>query len=137
LLFENTDILPEFKLHTIPAVQSLGGVNNQFSDWFEALAWMQSEIDKVEFDICLLGCGAYGFPLASYIKRKGKQAVHMGGSLQLLFGIKGKRWTDPQKSLDTFGKPGMYESLFNEHWVFPGDENKPRNADDVEGACYW
>jgi len=137
LLFINPDILPEFELHTIPAVQSLGGANNEFGDWFEALAWMQSEIDKVDFDICLLGCGAYGFPLASYIKLKGKQAVHMGGSLQLLFGIKGKRWTDPQKSIDTFGKAGMYESLFNEHWVFPGDENKPLNADQVEGACYW
>lgn len=136
-LFINPDILPEFELYTIPAVQSLGGGNNEFSDWFEALAWMQSEIDKVDFDICLLGCGAYGFPLASHIKIKGKQAVHMGGSLQLLFGIKGKRWTDPQKSIDTFGKPGMYEALFNEHWVFPGDENKPLNADQVEGACYW
>jgi hypothetical protein len=137
LLFKNDDILPEFVLHTIAAVQSLGGDNARFGNWFEALDWMQSEIDLVDYDICLLGCGAYGFPLAAHIKQQGKQAVHMGGALQLLFGIKGKRWTDPQKSIDTFGKPGMYESLFNEHWVFPGEENKPKNADQVEGACYW
>lgn len=51
-------------------------------------------MDAVDYDIVLLGCGAYGFPLAAYAKRRGKQAIHMGGSLQLLFGIKGKRWED-------------------------------------------
>lgn len=32
-----------------------------------------------------------GFNLASYAKRNVHQAIHMGGALQLLFGIKGKR----------------------------------------------
>lgn len=47
-------------------------------------------MDKIDYDICLIGCGAYGFPLAAHAKRKGKKAVHLGGALQLLFGIKGK-----------------------------------------------
>lgn len=51
---------------------------------------MQDEISKEDYDICLIGCGAYGFSLAAYVKRCGKQAIHMGGALQLLFGIKGK-----------------------------------------------
>lgn len=75
----------------IRAVQSLGG-NSQFKDWFEALEYMKTEIDKVDYDICLIGAGAYGFPLAAHVKRQGKQGVHLGGALQLLFGIKGKRW---------------------------------------------
>ena len=56
---------------------------------------MKAQIDKEDFDICLIGAGAYGFPLAAYVKRKGKKAVHLGGALQLLFGIKGSRWEDP------------------------------------------
>ena len=53
---------------------------------------MQKEIDKIDFDIAILGCGAYGYPLASYIKSIGKKAIHIGGATQLIFGIKGKRW---------------------------------------------
>jgi glycerol-3-phosphate dehydrogenase len=49
---------------------------------------------KKDYDVALIGCGAYGLPLASHVKRKGKQSIHLGGGLQLLFGIKGKRWDD-------------------------------------------
>ena len=89
-LFANPDVLPEFaSLRVIKAVQSLGGEDNNFKNWFEALQWMKNEIDKKDYDICLIGCGAYGLPLAAHVKRQGKKAVHLGGALQLLFGIKG------------------------------------------------
>ena len=38
---------------------------------------MKSEIDKKDFDIALLGCGAYGVPLAAHIKQNGKEAVYV------------------------------------------------------------
>ena len=132
LLFENKDILPAFDLKTIRAVQSIGGVSHGFSDWFEALEYMKNEIDSTDYDICLLGCGAYGFPLAAHIKRSGKKAVHVGGSLQLLFGIRGNRWEDP-----SFNPLFNYAALMNEHWIKPCEEEKPKTADQVEGACYW
>jgi hypothetical protein len=138
LLFKNKDVLPEFKsLTVIKAVQSLGQADDRFKDWFEALEYMKEEISKVEFDICLIGCGAYGFPLAAHVKRIGKKAVHMGGSLQLLFGIKGKRWESPIFGATELGVKNMYPQLMNEYWVYPGKENKPKNADKIEGACYW
>lgn len=131
LLFTNPDILPEFELKTIKAVQSLGG-NSEFTTWFEALDYMKSEIDKIDFDICLIGAGAYGFPLAAYVKRIGKKAIHMGGSLQLVFGIRGKRWEN-----ENYNEVYNYSKLMNEHWVKPAEQEKPRNASNVEGACYW
>lgn len=138
LLFNNTDILPTFNLQVIEAIQSLGGENNGFHDWFEALQWMKNEIDKVNYDICLIGCGAYGFPLAAHVKRKGKKAIHLGGSLQLLFGIKGKRWENPNYGVKEWGIPyGSYSTLMNQYWVRPGESEKPKNANQVEGACYW
>lgn len=138
LLFANKDVLPKFKsLTLIKAVQSLGQAHDQFRDWFEALDYMKSEIDKVDFDICLIGCGAYGFPLAAYVKRIGKKAIHMGGSLQLLFGIKGKRWENPFFGAIELGAQNMYPQLMNEYWIYPGEETKPKNADQIEGACYW
>lgn len=131
LLFKD-DLLPSFQLQTIQAVQSLAGNQTQFVDWFEALEFMKSEIDKRDYDICLIGCGAYGFPLAAHVKRMGKKAVHFGGSLQLLFGIKGKRWESP-----IYNPIYNYAKLMNEHWVYPVDEEKPKNAASVEGGCYW
>ena len=88
LLFDN-NLLPEFELKIIKAVQSIAGINTEFKDWFEALAWMEAEIDKEDYDICLIGAGAYGFPLAAHVKKMGKKAIHLGGATQLLFGIKG------------------------------------------------
>ena len=136
-LFANKDVLPSFELATIPAVQSLGGEANGFKDWFEALQWMKDEIDKQDYDVALIGCGAYGFHLAAHVKRRGKKAVHLGGSLQLLFGIKGKRWENPNYGAISLGATGRYPALFNDYWVYPNEGSKPANANQVEGGCYW
>lgn len=143
LLYSNPDILPDFELITLKAVQTVAGNESEFSDWFEALHYMERQIDNVEFDIALIGCGAYGLPLAAYIKRKGKKAVHLGGGVQLLFGILGKRWTiDYPKISPWHYLPGKdinidYTPLFNEHWCYPLPVDTPSNTKAVEGACYW
>lgn len=132
-LFENSDILPDYELKLIKAVQSLGGSDCGFKDWFDALAWMKNEMDKVDYDICLLGCGAYGFPLAAHAKRRGKKAIHIGGSLQLYFGIKGSRW----ESKGYVDGPNNYSLMFNDYWVRPSSCETPSAARNVENNCYW
>lgn len=132
-LFSNLDILPEFELKTIQAVQSIGGTCSEFNDWFEALSWMKSEMDKTDYEVCLIGCGAYGFPLAAYAKRCGKQAIHLGGSLQLYFGIKGKRWEGKGYK----DGPNDYSKLFNEYWTRPSAEETPAASKNIENNCYW
>jgi hypothetical protein len=131
LIFQN-NLLPEFELKTIKAVQSIAGTKTKFADWFEALEYMKSEIDKVDYDICLIGCGAYGFLLAAHVKRMCKKGFHLGGSLQLLFGIRGKRWED-----ENYNNKYNYSKLINEHWVHPGADETPSGAIKVEDACYW
>lgn len=137
LLFDNPYVLPEFaSLTVIKAVQSIGGDSNEFRDWFEALHSMEEQIDMVDYDVALIGCGAYGLPLAAHCKRQGKKAVHLGGALQLLFGIKGNRWEK-----DSYGKgwPGInYPKLFdNPNWVRPIETERPKSANQVEEGCYW
>jgi hypothetical protein len=133
LLFKN-NLLPKFELKTIKAVQTIAGEKTNFNDWFEALEFMKSEINKVEYDICLIGAGAYGFPLAAHVKRMGKKSVHMGGSLQLLFGIRGKRWENPN-----YGSALKlnYRKLFNEYWIRAHKGEIPKKNNDVEEGCYW
>jgi len=127
LLFKYKDILPAFELKTIKAVQSIAGEKVGFADWFEALDYMKEQIYKTDFDVAIIGCGAYGFPLASYVKDIGKQAVHMGGVTQILFGIKGKRWENNS----------FVSGLYNEYWVRPSGEETPQKATSIEEGCYW
>ena len=87
--------------------------------------------NKIDFDIAIIGCGAYGFPLAAKLKQAGKQAVHLGGATQLMFGIKGKRWEEDYNGYEYIRK------WFNDAWVYPSEQDKPQNADTVEGGCYW
>lgn len=136
ILFDDKQVLPKFDLKTIKAVQSLGG-DCEYSDWFEALSSMKKQMDATDYDIVLLGCGAYGFPLAAHAKRMGKQSVHLGGALQLLFGIRGKRWDDPNYGIQEFGKQNTYKTLFNDSWVYPSASYIPSKAKQVEGGCYW
>lgn len=137
-LFNNPMILPKFNLKTLKAVQSIGGQSEDFATWFDALDYMKREVDKIDYDICIIGCGAYGFHLAAHVKRTGKKAIHLGGVTQVLFGIKGNRWEDPDYCIPEIGIPkGYYNKMFNEYWVKPGDSYRPKNADSVEGACYW
>lgn len=117
-------VLPEFaSLQVIQAVQTIAANRAGFETWFDALEYMEREIDKCDFDVALIGCGAYGFPLAAYCKKIGKQGIHVGGPLQLYFGIKGKRW-------ENYG-------FYNEYWVNPDESEKPKNLKKVEGGCYW
>jgi len=131
VLFTDSSFLPDFKsLTVIKAVQTLAGEISPFINWFYALDYMKSQINQVEFDIALIGCGAYGLPLAGYCKEIGKKAIHLGGGLQLLFGIKGKRWEEQ------YNNP-CYRDMFNSNWVYPLASERIKNAHDVEGACYW
>lgn len=72
-IWKNQDTLPDFDLQVVKAVQSIGNNHSAFSSWFDALDFMKAEIEIHDFDICLLGCGAYGFPLAAHVKRLGKK----------------------------------------------------------------
>jgi len=123
------EILPDFNLITLKAVQTIAGsTDDTFTDWFEALQYMYDEAMKIDFDVAIIGCGAYGMPLAAMLKDAGKKAVHLGGVTQCLFGIKGSRWVN---------SPIDKAIPINEHWVYPSESETPKAADVVENACYW
>lgn len=130
LLFPDSEILPQFELKTVKAVQTLcGEKDDRFDTWFDALEYMYEQAMQIDFDVAIIGCGAYGMPLAAKLKRAGKQAIHLGGATQLLFGIKGYRWENHY--------PTKIATFFNDAWTRPLAEEKPRNAGTVEKGCYW
>ena len=126
-LFTNPEILPEFELDVLAPPQTLAPATGGYADWQDALETLISQALARPFDVALLGCGAYGLPLGAAIKRAGRQAIHLGGSLQLLFGIRGRRWD----ALPPF------QPLFNHDWVRPSAEETPQRAEAVDAGCYW
>lgn len=92
-------------------------------DWFEGLEEMKGEMDKISFDVALVGAGAWSIPLIAHAKKLGKKGLHLGGQLQLLFGIKGGRWERG--------------NFYNEAWVRPLPEEKPAGFMRMENGAYW
>ncbi len=128
MIHKNPDILPEFELKTIKAVQSSAGGECEFESWAEALEYMKGEIDKIDFDVAIVGCGGYAVPLAAYIKTIGKKSIITGGFTQILFGIKGERW---ERS-----RPDIVD-MYNDCWVRPDVGEKPKKSGSVEENAYW
>jgi len=109
----------------LEAIQSIGNNKTSFHNWFDALEYMKEEISKLDFDIALIGAGAYGTPLCQFVKSLGKQAIQTGGATPLLFGIVGNRWLSRD----------YVKKQINEHWIRPSV--KPNGYENVEKGCYW
>ena len=129
LLWENENVLPEFNLKTIKCPLSWYCQEDKpGGSWLTVLDDLEHEMDSNEhYDFCLVGAGAWSLPLVVYAKNLGATAIHLGGGLQILFGIKGKRW-DNHEVISTF---------YNEHWVRPSKEETPELSTLVENGCYW
>lgn len=128
LIWEGHDILPDMDVKYLKSVWYLGNDDGDgFANWFEALDYLYTAASKIDFDIALLGCGPFSTFLAAAFKRDGKQAIHYGGALQLLFGIRGARWDEMDK----------YKMFYNEYWVRPSQSDAPKKADTLDDKCYW
>ena len=127
-LFPGTDILPECDIQFFKAVVSGGGQKDErFNDWFEALDYMYDKAMEIGFDVVILGCASYGFPLAARFKKAGKAAIQLGGATQLLFGIKGSRWDNHP----------IISKLYNDAWVRLSKDEYFSDINLVEKGCYW
>ena len=127
-IWQNPNILPEFaKAEFVKVVQSNAGATTEFSDWFQALQSMKEQISQKDFDVALIGAGAYGLPLSIFCKQLGKQAVQLCGATQILFGIKGKRWDNHP----------VISKFYNGYWIRPLSSETPPEIQKVEGGSYW
>jgi hypothetical protein len=83
-----------------------------------------------DFDFAIIGCGGYSLLILDYIKQLKIPCIHLGGSTQLIFGIRGKRW-----DLDeNFSKSNWYGT---DNWTRPLEHEIPKLSNLVENGCYW
>jgi hypothetical protein len=128
-IWANSKVLPEFNLKTIyhPTSKAISGNKNKYSSWKEMIDDITQQMSSVEFDVALIGTGASSLPLTSFAKQIKKQAIHLGGSLQLMFGIKGKRWEQMK----------IFNHFYNDFWTRPSAEETPEGYKLVEDGTYW
>jgi hypothetical protein len=90
--------------------------------WIENMNHVTESVLKIGPEIAIIGAGAYGLPIARDLKLHGITSVVMGGSTQLLFGLKGKRWENDKQ----------YKKLMNEYWKRPDDQERPPGFQNFE-----
>lgn len=129
-IFPDKEIMPDFDMKLVKAIQSSGDtVPEEYRNWSEALDALYNQCVAEDFQVALLACGAYAVPLAARLKAAGKQAIVIGGMLQLMFGIKGARWEASRPDI---------VAMYNDAWVRAGEGYRVKNADKmVDGAAYW
>jgi hypothetical protein len=123
----NPRILPAMQLVSLRCPLSDALVKSPFPDWFAALQAMTDEMDATGADVVLIGAGAFSLPLAVAAKRQGRIGIHTGGWTQILFGVKGAAWD----------RNPLISRFYNQHWVRPSAEERPRAYKRVERGRYW
>jgi hypothetical protein len=106
-------------------------LNNKES-WYEVAEMYMEKMDNYDYDVVLIGAGAYAPVLANHAKHTGKVGITICGALQLLFGILGPRWVD-------YPCYFPWKKMFNEHWIYPLNEDKPLNHNLMTSIerSYW
>jgi hypothetical protein len=99
-----------------------------YSSAIELFKDITDEIKKREFDIALIGAGGLAIPLASYIKSLGKIGIDLGGHLQALFGVLGKRY-----------RKWQWDAWNSNPWCIDmPSKYRPKEADEVcDSGAYW
>ena len=95
--------------------------------WSQAADHIVSEVVKSGARFAIIGCGGIGMPVAKMLKDRGIITIVMGGAIQVLFGIKGKRWQTHE----------YISQFWNDEWVWPSENETPAGASRIEQGCYW
>jgi len=122
--------LPSFELLSLAPPQLLGdSIDRQrWSSWSSALESTKREISFLDFDVALVAAGAMGLPIAAHCKGLGKPTIHIGGELQLFFGIIGRRWETAV---------ALPRGVVNDAWIKPSPSARPNGYEKVERGGYW
>jgi hypothetical protein len=112
----------------VPALaQGVAEWPSGIESWDVAVSSIVKQVVESQASIAILGCGGLGMVIGSELKKRGIIAIVLGGAIQVLFGIKGMRWSTHS----------VISTFWNDAWVFPKLSETPRGAFQIEGACYW
>jgi hypothetical protein len=95
--------------------------------WMAAVTSIVDQCVNLNVKLVLVGAGCLSLPICFELKKRGISAIHTGGATQILFGVRGARWS----------KHDIISTFFNGSWSTPLPSEIPSRAGNVEGGCYW
>jgi hypothetical protein len=105
------------------------GTQRRFGRSQNLLDWIVERLDPATFDVALIAGSSLGIPVAAAIKRMNRSAIALGGALQVLFGVGGRRW---------WGMADWRRRYVTPAWIsVPPDLVPTVSQWDVEGGAYW
>ena len=103
--------------------------HERFGDVLRLYEHVCADVARHTFDVALIGAGALGIPLAAFVKGLGCVGLSLGGHLQVIFGVRGRRWHDD---------PFYRDQVMNDAWIDMPAKYRPRGAAVVsDGGAYW
>jgi hypothetical protein len=102
--------------------------HRRYRDSSELLEEIREQMARRDFDVALIGAAGLAIPIASYAKQLGKIGISLGGHLQILTGVIGKRWRD---------RAGWKERYFNDAWIDMPERYRPPETDIADRGAYW
>jgi hypothetical protein len=124
------DINPLPRVSVLPVVPpQTQGLQLSRQTWREHFESLKRQVDMCvpKVESALIAAGAYGMPIAAHLAAAGVPTAYVGGCLQLLFGIHGRRWESRE----------YLKGLTTEKWVNQDPASRPRGAGLIEGGAYW
>lgn len=102
---------------------------HQFKSSSDLLDSIKSALDVRDFDVALIAGSSLGVPLAAHVKSLGRVGLSLGGHLQVLFGVQGKRWLDDA---------AWQEAYVNDAWTQMPPEFIPIGTKYLpDDGAYW
>ena len=75
-----------------------------------------------------MGAAGLAVPIVSHIKGRGRVAIDLGGHLQVLFGVLGKRWRDSDE---------WRARYVNADWIDMPARYRPVETGVCDSGAYW
>lgn len=104
-------------------------VQAQHSSVWDIYEEVVEQMRSRDFDVALIAAAGLGLPLAHAAKKLGAIGISLGGHLQVMFGVHGKRWQ----------QDSAWSSLYvNDSWITPPPRMRPVNARGLaDDGAYW
>jgi hypothetical protein len=93
----------------------------------EAVKYLADQVVQSGAKYAFVGIGALSLLLVNELKKQNIIAIHTGGGTQIMFGVKGNRWSNHS----------IISGFFNNSWIKPSVDETPSGAQQVERSCYW
>jgi len=102
--------------------------HKMYSTAFDLFEHIRAEIATRDFDIALIAAAGLSVPIASVVKGMGKIAIDLGGELQFLFGVIGKRWRDEGR---------WVKGYFTDWWIDVPAKYRPKQKGVAGAGAFW